>query len=572
MKTSFLQTFFGKTRLSYLLVFLVISNISCDSFRRRNLQIYRNGVVVSAHPEASAVGLHILQGGGNAVDAAVAVQFALAVVYPNAGNIGGGGFMVYRNADGDFDALDFREAAPGAATRDMYLDAEGNPVAELSLRGQLASGVPGSVDGMVKAHEKYGKLEWSTLLKPAIDLAQSGFPVTEMQAKELNSRKESFRKYNPGGTAFLRDVEWIAGDTLVQPELAHTLTLISQRGRAGFYEGETADRIVEEMARGNGIISHADLKNYEAKWRDPISATYRGYRVVSMPPPSSGGIALISLLKSVEAYPLSQWGFQQDSTMRVIIEAERRVYADRATHLGDPDFYDVPQSMLIDSSYNAERMRNINFRHASFSSDIFAGSLSMAEHEETTHFSIVDREGNAVAITTTLNGSYGSQVVVAGAGFLLNNEMDDFSVKPGAPNMYGLIGGAANAIEPGKRMLSSMTPTILEKDGKLFMVLGTPGGSTIITSVFQTILNVVDFDMEIQEAVAAPRFHHQWLPDEVALEENAVTQPVRHSLSATGYKLVDRGSIGRVDAIRVLPDGSLSGGADPRGDDTTRGY
>lgn len=559
-------------KMRCLFVLLIFLGISCNSLKQTGLPSYRNGVVVSAHPEASAVGLQILQSGGNAIDAAVAVQFALAVVYPNAGNIGGGGFMVYRGADGDFAALDFREVAPAAATTDMYLDAEGNPVTELSLRGQLASGVPGSVDGMVKAHEKYGKLDWARLLQPAIDLAQDGFPITEMQAGELNSQKESFKKYNPEGTAFLRDAEWVAGDTLIQSELAHTLTLVSQQGRAGFYEGETADKMVKEMRAGNGIISHADLKNYEARWREPVSSTYRGYRVVSMPPPSSGGIALISLLKSVEAYPLSRWGFQQDSTLRVMIEAERRVYADRATHLGDPDFYEVPQPMLIDSSYNAERMRNINFKHASFSSDIFAGSLPNVEREETTHFSIVDKEGNAVSITTTLNGSYGSHVVVAGAGFLLNNEMDDFSVKPGVPNMYGLIGGAANAIEPGKRMLSSMTPTILEKDGRLFMVVGTPGGSTIITSVFQTILNVVDFGMDIEEAVAAPRFHHQWLPDEVALEKNAVAQPIRHALSTTGYKLVERNSIGRVDAILVSANGGLSGGADPRGDDTAMGY
>ena len=552
--------------------FLAVTSIACDSPKPTNQQSYQHGMVVSAHPEASSVGLQVLQDGGNAVDAAVAVQFALAVVYPNAGNIGGGGFMVYRGADGGFDALDFREAAPGKATRDMYLDAEGNPVAELSLRGQLASGVPGSVDGMVQAHEKYGKLDWAAVLQPAIELAQHGFPITDMQAKELNGRRESFEKFNPEGTAFVRDAAWQAGDTLVQTELAHTLTLISKQGRAGFYEGETADRIVTEMERGNGIISHEDLKNYRAKWREPISSTYRGYHVVSMPPPSSGGIALTALLKSVEGYPLAKWGFQQDSTLRVMIEAERRVYADRATHLGDPDFYDVPKDRLIDSLYNAERMRNLNFKHASFSSDIFAGSIPMAEHEETTHFSIVDQEGNAVSITTTLNGSYGSQVVVPGAGFLMNNEMDDFSVKPGTPNMYGLVGGAANAIEPGKRMLSSMTPTILEKEGKLFMVVGTPGGSTIITSVFQTILNVVDFGMGMQEAVAAPRFHHQWLPDEVFLEKGAVAQPLRHSLTETGYKLVDRSSIGRVDAILVLPDGSLSGGADPRGDDTAKGY
>lgn len=547
--------------------------ISCNAFRQEKLpRAYRNGLVVTAHPEASNVGLQILKAGGNAVDAAVAVQFALAVVYPNAGNIGGGGFMVYRDVDGEFAALDFREAAPAAANRDMYLDESGNPIVDLSLRGQLASGVPGVVDGMVRAHERFGKLDWAALVKPAVDLAQKGFPLTAMQARELNSRKESFTKYNPLGTAFVREVEWTEGDTLVQPELAHTLSLIAERKRAGFYEGEVADRIVEEMNRGNGIISYDDLKRYEAKWREPVASTYRGYRVVSMPPPSSGGIALISMLKSVEAFPLSRWGFQQDSTMRVMIEAERRVYADRATHLGDPDFYDVPQDMLIDSAYNADRMRNMSFSHASFSSDIHAGSLPQPEHEETTHFSIVDQEGNAVSLTTTINGSYGSHVVVAGAGFLLNNEMDDFSVKPGAPNMYGLIGGTANAIEPGKRMLSSMTPTILEKDGELFLVVGTPGGSTIMTSVFQTILNVVDFGMNMQEAVSAPRFHHQWLPDEVAAEKEAIDPAVRRSLSGSGYKLVDRRAIGRVDAILVLPDGSLQGGADPRGDDKAMGY
>lgn len=559
--------------LTLIITYVCIGITSCNAPGDDTQSgFYAHAAVVTAHPEASAVGLQVLKDGGNAVDAAVAVQFALAVVYPNAGNIGGGGFMVYRSADGEFAALDFREAAPKAATTDMYLDEEGNPIIDLSLRGQLASGVPGSVDGMVKAHDRYGKLDWATLLKPAIRLAEQGFAVTEMQAGELNRRKEDFERYNPEGTAFVKATEWVAGDTLVQPELAYTLTLISQQGRAGFYEGETADRIVSEMAAGNGIISHDDLKDYEAKWRDPVASTYRGYRVVSMPPPSSGGIALISMLKSVEAYPLAQWGFQRDSTMRVMIEAERRVYADRATHLGDPDYYDVPLEMLIDSAYNADRMRNINFQHASFSSDIYAGEIPRTESEETTHFSIVDEEGNAVAITTTINGSYGSQVVVAGAGFLLNNEMDDFSVKPGAPNMFGLIGGEANAIEPGKRMLSSMTPTILEKDGQLFMVVGTPGGSTIMTSVFQTILNVVDFGMDMQEAVSAPRFHHQWLPEEVAVEKQAISKPVRHALSTTGYKLVNRRAIGRVDAILVLPDGTLQGGADPRGDDVALGY
>lgn len=564
----------GQTWAYYLVkCFLWLTVASCTRTHDGSSSIsYQHAVVVTAHPEASAVGLQVFKDGGNAVDAAVAVQFALAVVYPNAGNIGGGGFMVYRSADGEFAALDFREAAPGAATADMFLDGAGNPITDLSLRGQLASAVPGSVDGMVKAHERYGRLDWATLLQPAIRLAQQGFAITDMQAGELNRNKEGFEKFNPEGTALVKAAEWVAGDTLVQPELAHTLTLVSRQGRAGFYEGETADRIIEEMAKGNGIISYEDLKNYEAKWRDPVASTYRGYKIVSMPPPSSGGIALISMLKSVEAYPLPRWGFQRDSTMRVMIEAERRVYADRATHLGDPDYYDVPQTMLIDSAYNAERMRNMNFRHASFSSDIYAGEIPQTEHEETTHFSIVDEEGNAVAVTTTINGSYGSQVVVAGAGFLLNNEMDDFSVKPGVPNMFGLTGGEANAIEPGKRMLSSMTPTILEKDGQLFMVVGTPGGSTIMTSVFQTILNVVDFGMDMQEAVSAPRFHHQWLPDEVVTEKDAISKPVRHALTTTGYKLVSRRAIGRVDAILVRPNGTLQGGADPRGDDVALGY
>lgn len=556
-----------------LAVLLVLSVVSCQLARQEpQLATYQHGMVVSAHPEASAVGLEVLKSGGNAVDAAVAVQFALAVVYPNAGNIGGGGFMVYRSADGELAALDFREAAPSAATRNMYLDEEGTPVPNLSLRGQLASGVPGSVDGMIKAHEKYGELDWESLVQPAIRLAANGFAVTERQANGLNSRKETLIEHNPNGTALVKNVEWQAGDTLIQQALAHTLSLISEQGRAGFYEGETADRIVAEMERGNGIITHADLNDYQAKWRSPVVSTYRGHRIISMPPPSSGGLALIAMLKSVEAFPLSQWGFQQDSTVRVMVEAERRVYADRATHLGDPDFYSVPQSMLMDSSYNANRMHSMDFNRASSSSAIHAGLPPHPESEETTHFSIVDEEGNAVSITTTINGSYGSHVVVDGAGFLLNNEMDDFSMKPGVPNMFGLTGGEANAIEPGKRMLSSMTPTIIEKDGNLRMVVGTPGGSTIITSVFQTVLNVVDFGMDIQAAVAAPRFHHQWLPDEVAAERDAISEAVRQELDTTGYHIVDRSSIGRVDAIVVLPDGRLQGGADPRGDDTAMGY
>lgn len=531
----------------------------------------RKGMVVVAHPSAAEAGVAILKQGGNAVDAAITVQFVLAVVYPNAGNIGGGGFLVYRSAKGEIDALDFRETAPIEAYTDMYLDQKGNPIEDLSLLGQLASGVPGSVDGMVKAHAKYGSLPWKMLLQPAIDLARNGFLLTEMQASEFNSRREGFLEQNPEGTVFTSKEKWNAKDKLIQSELAHTLELIRDKGRAGFYEGEVANKIVAEMESGNGIISLEDLKNYQAIWRKPVTGDYRGYKVISMPPASSGGIALIQMLKSVESFPLSKWGFQSDSTVQVMVEAERRVYADRASYLGDPSFFKVPQEGLLAPAYNKARMNTMDFGKATLSSDVKQGMPAGIESEQTTHFSIVDKDGNAVSLTTTLNDSYGSKVVVKGAGFLLNNEMDDFSVKAGAPNMYGLIGGKANDIQPGKRMLSSMTPTIVEKDGELFMVVGTPGGSTIMTSVFQTILNVIDFGMGMQEAVNAPRFHHQWLPDVVDVEKAAISQETRQRLISKGYVFRDRSAMGRVDAILFTKEG-LKGGADPRGDDVISSY
>ena len=533
---------------------------------------YKNGVVVTAHPEASKVGVEILKKGGNAIDASVAVQFALAVVYPNAGNIGGGGFLVYRDAKGKTDALDYREKAPFKATEDMYWDKNGNAITELSLYGQFAAGVPGTVDGMVKAHEKYGKLNWKDLVQPAINLAQKGFKITKQQASELTNKHNDFVKYNPKTNALTSKSSWKEGDLLIQKDLANTLKLIQQKGRAGFYEGKTADLIVKEMKRGNGIISHEDLKQYQSVWRTPVSGNYKGLKVISMPPPSSGGIALVSLFQSIENYPINKWGFQADSTIQVMVEAERRVYADRAEHLGDPDFFKVPQNQLLDKSYNVNRMKDFSFNKATPSSAIKAGEIIGKESMETTHYVIVDKDGNAASVTTTLNNSYGSLVVVEGAGFLLNDEMDDFSVKPGTPNLYGLVGGKANAIEPSKRMLSSMTPSILEKDGKLFMVVGTPGGSTIITSVFQAILNVVDFGMTMQEAVAVPRFHHQWLPDQIDYEPNAISENVRESLKQKGYILKERKAYGRVDGILVNPNGTYQGGADPRGDDKIEGY
>ena len=533
---------------------------------------YKNGVVVTAHPEASKVGVEILKKGGNAIDASIAVQFALAVVYPNAGNIGGGGFLVYRDAKGKTDALDYREKAPLKASEDMYWDKNGNAITDLSLYGQFAAGVPGTVDGMVKAHEKYGKLNWKELVQPAINLAQKGFKITKQQASELTNKHNDFVKYNSKTNALTSKSSWKEGDLLIQKDLANTLKLIQQKGRAGFYEGKTADLIVKEMKRGNGIISHEDLKEYQSVWRTPVSGNYKGLKVISMPPPSSGGIALVSLFQSIEDYPINKWGFQADSTIQVMVEAERRVYADRAEHLGDPDFIKVPQKQLLDKSYNVNRMKDFSFDKATPSSAVKAGEIIGKESMETTHYVIVDKDGNAASVTTTLNNSYGSLVVVEGAGFLLNDEMDDFSVKPGTPNLYGLVGGKANAIEPSKRMLSSMTPSILEKDGKLFMVVGTPGGSTIITSVFQAILNVVDFGMTMQEAVAAPRFHHQWLPDQIDYEPSAISENVRESLKQKGYTLKERKPYGRVEGILVNTDKTYQAGADPRGDDKAVGY
>jgi gamma-glutamyltranspeptidase/glutathione hydrolase len=558
-------------KLDLAIVGLCLFSFSNASFAQTANE-YDHAAVVSAHPEATKVGVNILKKGGNAVDAAVAVQFALAVVYPNAGNIGGGGFIVYRDRKGNANTLDYREKAPSKASKDMYLDEKGVAITEKSLFGAFASGVPGSVDGMVQAHKKYGKLNWKADLQPAIDLAENGFAITAQQAGELNRLKPRFLQYNNKPVAFVKEQEWKAGDMLKQSELAKTLKLIRDKGRAGFYEGPVAAAIVAAMQHTQGIISKEDLKNYHSAWRKPVTGFYKDYKVISMPPPSSGGIALLTLLKQVSKYPLNRWGFQSDSTVQLMVEAERRAYADRASYLGDPDYFKVPGKALLDTNYINSRLANLDFSKATPSSEVKPGTLPNYESEQTTHFSIVDSEGNAVSATTTLNGSYGSLVVVSGAGFILNNEMDDFSVKPGTPNVYGLVGGVANAIQPGKRMLSSMTPTILEKDGKLAMVVGTPGGSTIITSVFQSILNVFAFGKSMQEAVSAPRFHHQWLPDEVQVEEGALTEKVRSDLTLKGYKIVPRGPMGRVDAILIKPNGKLETGADPRGNDTGGGY
>jgi len=529
-------------------------------------------MVVSAHPLASQAGTEIMKKGGNAVDAMVAVHFALAVVYPKAGNIGGGGFMVYRDKNGAAATLDFREKAPLAASRNMFLDKSGNAIDSLSRNGHLAVGVPGSVEGMFEAHKKYGKLPWSDLLKPAIKLASEGFAITQIEAEALNSNLSRFVNLNGSNHAFVRKNLWKKGHVLVQKDLAETLIRIQQEGRDGFYKGKTAQFLIEEMKRGGGIIAQEDLDKYEAKWRNPIVFEYKkNYKIITMPPPSSGGIVLAMMLNMIEDNALEQMGFHSASAIHLMTEVERRAYADRAEHLGDSDFFPVPMEAMLDKSYARYRMRDYNDKTASRSEKIKAGKPSKTA-EQTTHYSIVDSDGNAVSVTTTLNGNYGSGVVVKGAGFILNNEMDDFSAKPGSPNMFGLLGAEANAIEPGKRMLSSMTPTIVEKDNKLYMVVGTPGGSTIITSVFQVIVNVIEFRMSLQDAVQKARFHHQWLPDQIFHEKNCIDATTSKKLKEMGHSLKERSSIGQVEAILVRPDGKLEGAADRRGDDSASGF
>jgi gamma-glutamyltranspeptidase / glutathione hydrolase len=561
---------------TFTIVFLMLVGFQSCRVKQRTTTLYNitksvesdSAMVVTAHPLASTIGLEILKKGGNAVDAAIGIQFALAVCYPGAGNIGGGGFMLYRGANGENSSLDFREKAPALATRDMYLDDMGNALTDKSQFGHLAAGVPGTVHGMVTAFNKYSKLKnWKMLIQPSIDLATNGYKITSHEANNLNEDQANFVKYNLHKTAFHK-VKWQEGDLLVQPELATTLIAIRDYQINGFYKGRVAQLIVDEMKSGGGIVSLSDLANYSAQWRKPIVSSYRGHAIISMPPPSSGGICLAQLLNIVESYNLTEMGFQSPAHVHLIAEAERRVFADRAKYMGDPDFYRVPMDMLMDQKYIKNRMNDFNPTHASKSTNITHGA---PQSEETTHFSIVDPMGNAVSLTTTLNGGYGAFTVVKGAGFILNNEMDDFSVKPGVPNLYGLVGSEANKIEPNKRMLSSMTPTIIEKDGQLKMVLGTPGGSTIITSVFQTIVNVLDFGMGIQDAVQAPRFHHQWLPDQISHESGAISPEARIELTKKGHILVSRGNIGRVEAI-IADKGKLIGAADKRGDDDAKGF
>ncbi|MDQ0107107.1 gamma-glutamyltranspeptidase/glutathione hydrolase [Chitinophaga terrae (ex Kim and Jung 2007)] len=534
----------------------------------KNIRVAK-GAVVSAHPLASEVGAMILEQGGNAVDAAIATQLALAVVYPGAGNIGGGGFLVGHLKNGKNIAIDYREKAPAKASRNMYLDSAGNAITQLSLDGHLAAGVPGTVAGLF-ASMKYARLPFKKLIAPAIELAAKGYVITAAEARDLNEAKEQFIRLNTAPTAFVREEPWKGGDTLFQPELAHTLALIRDKGAAGFYQGETAANIVAEMKRGNGIITLADLKNYQAKERQAVAFPYKKYTIVTMPLPSSGGICLQQLMGMVENYPIAKWGFHSPEAVQLMIEAERRAYADRANFLGDPDFVKVPVKRLTDKKYLASRMQDFVPGKAGSSEITKAGVFP--ESEETTHLSIIDAEGNAIAVTTTLNGHYGSRTVVGGSGFLLNNEMDDFSVKPGVPNMYGLVGNEANAIAPHKRMLSSMTPTLVLEKNQVLYSLGTPGGSTIITSVFQTLMNTLEFGLTAEEAINKPKFHHQWLPDQVMVENDFPESTIR-ALEQMGYKITKRGAIGRSEIIKRDPKTKqLEASGDHRGDDSAAGY
>jgi gamma-glutamyltranspeptidase/glutathione hydrolase len=531
-------------------------------------QSFQKAAVTSAHPLASMVGAAIMKDGGNAFDAAIAVQFTLAVVFPGAGNIGGGGFLLSRNKDGVLMGIDFREAAPSKAHRDMYLDDNGNPIEGMSRSGASASGVPGSVAGMFSALP-YAKMTMKQLLQPAYELAANGFVITEREARGLNAERKNFIKNSAQASAFTRKENWKAGDTLFQPELAATILRIQQRGKAGFYEGETAAMIVEEMKNSKGRISLEDLKKYTPKFRKPIEFDYRGHHVISFAPPSSGGILIAQMMQMIAPYPVATMGANTFESVSLMVEAQRRAYADRAEHMGDPDYWKVPTYTLTSNAYAQDRMKDYQPGVAGNSKMIQAGVVK--ESEQTTHFSVIDAFGNMVAVTTTLNDTYGNKTIVGGGGFLLNNEMDDFSIKPGVPNMYGALGGEANAIQPGKRMLSSMTPTLVTKNNQPYISIGTPGGTTIPNQVYEGLVNIIDHKMSLKAAIDAPRFHHQHIPDNISVEADFPEQTI-NALKEKGYTVNKRGAFGRMDGIMILPNGYRSAAGDKRGDDSVAGY
>ena len=553
-------------------VFLILFVLNATVSMSQTGVIANKAMVVSAREEASKIGIEIIKKGGNAFDAMCATELALAVAYPYAGNIGGGGFMVYRKSNGETGSLDYREKAPMKASKNMYLDKNGDIIPNLSTEGAMSVGVPGTIAGIFAVHKKFGKLSIQAIFEPVIALAKKGVVVTENQEKQIASNLSLIQKIS--GNETLMSKKYNIGDTIKYFSLASTLSKIMKNGKNEFYKGETAEKIVSFIQKNGGIICKEDLENYEPVWRNPIVFNYKKLKIISMAPPGSGGITLKQIMKMTEPFPISKMGHNSEKYIQLLTEAERRAYADRNYFLGDPDFIKIPIDKMTENKYLKQRMENFDWKKATPSSAVTHGEIAFSESDETTHYSIVDDAGNAVAVTTTLNGAYGSKLFSEELGFFFNNQMDDFSAKPGIPNSYGLVGAKANSIGPGKRMLSSMTPTIVEKAGKLYMVLGTPGGSRIITSVLQTILNVYEFKMNIQKAVNKPRFHHQWLPDEVLFEPNGFERKTLENLKQKGYNIVEKEAtvIGKVDAILVLPDGKLEGGADKRGDDKAVGF